>query len=109
MLRPCRRRIPILATFLLTCLLAPMQAAAPAADPVAPAVAPAAPDDAYTYLENPEMVAEGQEPPHALLRPFADTAAALRGAQQTPWARSLDGQWRLRVVPRPQEVPQGFH
>src|SRR2546421_9249629 len=62
------------------------------------ALPPSAPPDVYTYLENPEMVGEGQEPPHADL-----TAADSR------WNRSLVGRWRLRMANRPEEVPPGFY
>ncbi len=75
----------------------------------APAVAAPPPDDVYTYLDDPEMVAEGQEAPHAELRPYAGVAAALKGGQETPWTRSLDGRWRIKMADRPAEVPRGFH
>ena len=75
-----------------------------------PAVAADAPADVYTYLENPEMVGEGQEPPHAELRPYADAAAAQgRRRRRPPWTRSLDGDWKLNMSDRPEDVPAGFY
>ncbi|HZG06500.1 MAG TPA: glycoside hydrolase family 2 TIM barrel-domain containing protein [Streptomyces sp.] len=68
--------------------------------PAAPGEAPDAggpPADVHTYLEDPRMTGEGQEPPHAFLRP--DDGERLR---------SLDGTWRFTVVDRPEEVPEGF-
>jgi beta-galactosidase len=66
------------------------------------------PADVYTYLENPQMVAEGQEQPHVELRPYADAAAARAGGDETPWTRSLDGDWRINMSQRPEDVPRGF-
>jgi beta-galactosidase len=66
------------------------------------------PADVYTYLENPEMVAEGQEQPHVELRPYGDAAAARAGGDATPWTRSLDGDWKLNMSQRPEDVPRGF-
>ncbi|MFC5748543.1 glycoside hydrolase family 2 TIM barrel-domain containing protein [Actinomadura rugatobispora] len=74
-------------------VLALVQGAATATPRLAP------PPDAYTYLDDPEMVAEGQEPAHAVLRP----------ADARRWTRSLDGEWRLKMAERPAEVPAGFH
>ncbi|GAA4106031.1 glycoside hydrolase family 2 TIM barrel-domain containing protein [Actinomadura miaoliensis] len=66
------------------------------------------PPDVYTYLDDPQMTAEGQEPPHSVLRPYddRDDAAASRGSR---WERSLDGEWRLAMADRPAEVPEGFY
>lgn len=76
------------------------------ADPTAP------PPDVYSYLENPQMVGEMQEPPHADLVPYANPSDARQAAgddrDRSRWTRSLDGDWRLRVVNRPEDVPPGF-
>ncbi|MFD0203331.1 MULTISPECIES: glycoside hydrolase family 2 TIM barrel-domain containing protein [Saccharothrix] len=70
----------------------------------------APPGDLYaTYLENPAMVAEHQEPAHAFLPPHADVPSAVRGDERTPYTRSLDGDWRIAMAKRPEEVPVGFH
>ncbi|GAA1678295.1 glycoside hydrolase family 2 TIM barrel-domain containing protein [Kribbella yunnanensis] len=74
--------------------------AVPAAEP---------PPDVYQYVENPEIVGEGQQAPHAELRPYADAAAAVRAGKETPWTRSLDGKWRIQMADRPEDVPAGFH
>ncbi|SDN24872.1 glycoside hydrolase family 2 [Allokutzneria albata] len=74
-----------------------------------PAVS-AAPDlDVYSYLENPGITGEGQEPHHAELRPYADRAAAVRGDERTPFTRSLDGDWKIKMADLPERVPAGFH
>lgn len=65
--------------------------------------------DVYRYLDDPAMTGEGQQPPHVPLRPYADAAAAADGGDVTPWAASLNGDWRLTVHPRPDDVPAGFH
>ncbi|SEF87016.1 beta-galactosidase [Nonomuraea solani] len=86
-------------------LLTPFLTAAPAG---------AAPEavDVYRYLEDPEMVGEGQQPPHAVLRPYADARSAISGVTEhdarSPWISSLNGEWRLTIAPRPEEVPAGF-
>jgi beta-galactosidase len=69
--------------------------------------ASAPPGDLYSYLENPAMVGENQEPAHARLTPYPDAAAAKRG--ESPYAMSLDGTWRIAMADRPEDVPPGFH
>ncbi len=71
-------------------------------------VAGAAPD-VYAYLDDPRMTGEGQQAPHAELRPYADEAAAARREEATPYTRSLDGGWKIDVSDRPQDVPAGFY
>ncbi|WP_026361035.1 glycoside hydrolase family 2 TIM barrel-domain containing protein [Amycolatopsis nigrescens] len=73
------------------------------------AVAAPAPPDAYAYLDNPRMTGEGQQAPHAELRPYADEASAAKRAEQTPYTLALDGQWKLDMSDRPQDVPAGFY
>ncbi len=74
---------------------------------------PANPADIYRYLENPRMTGEGQQRPHASLRPYGDAATAVADvtehAAPSPWVASLNGAWRLKVVNRPEDVPAGFH
>jgi beta-galactosidase len=83
---------------------APAGAQAPGGDGPPTAV------DAATWLEDPEMTGEGQQPPHAVLRPFRDVAGAAAGPRaQTSWTRSLDGAWRFAYADRPQDAPVGFH
>src|SRR5690349_16350202 len=71
----------------------------------ATAAAPAAPEgprtvaDVYRYLEDPRLTGEGQEPPHADLRPYAGVRAAAADvtehAAKDPNVTSLNGGWRL--------------
>jgi beta-galactosidase len=72
------------------------------------AVPGAPPSDAYTYLDDPEMVGEGQEAPHAVLRPYDDVRQAI-GGKSSRWTKSLDGDWRFALADRPGEVPEGFY
>ncbi|WP_222720838.1 glycoside hydrolase family 2 TIM barrel-domain containing protein, partial [Actinomadura sp. HBU206391] len=76
-----------------------------------PAVAtprePADASDVYAYLDDPQMTGEGQEPAHAVLRPYENQRSAVAGGD-SPFARSLDGQWRFALAERPGEVPAGF-
>ncbi|WP_184918841.1 glycoside hydrolase family 2 TIM barrel-domain containing protein [Saccharothrix ecbatanensis] len=67
------------------------------------------PGDLYSYLEDPGMVAEGQERAHAYLRPYADVDSAVRRDENSPYTRSLDGTWRIAMAKLPEEVPAGFH
>lgn len=76
---------------------------------ITPSATAAPPGDLYAYLENPQMVAENQEPPHARLTPQADTEAAVRHAAESPYTMSLDGTWRIAMADRPEDVPPGFH
>ncbi|MCP2164962.1 glycoside hydrolase family 2 TIM barrel-domain containing protein [Goodfellowiella coeruleoviolacea] len=64
--------------------------------------------DVYAYLENPGMTGEGQQAPHAVLRPYADVAAAVRHEENTPYTLSLDGDWKIDMSDRPEDVPAGF-
>ncbi|WP_093420584.1 glycoside hydrolase family 2 TIM barrel-domain containing protein [Saccharopolyspora flava] len=65
--------------------------------------------DVHAYLDDPQQVGEGQEAPHALLRPYDDVEAAARGEERTPFTQSLDGQWRIAMADRPEDVPPGFY
>ncbi|WP_254885490.1 glycoside hydrolase family 2 TIM barrel-domain containing protein [Streptomyces sp. NA02950] len=58
------------------------------------------PADVHSYLEDPERTGEGQEPPHARLRPD--------GPDREAWERSLDGRWRFALADRPEDAPRGF-
>ncbi|GAA4701158.1 glycoside hydrolase family 2 TIM barrel-domain containing protein [Phytohabitans rumicis] len=104
------RRTLALACALL--LLGPVVAAVPAAA-APPGAGPTTVDDVYRYLEDPRMTGEGQEPPHALLRPYPDARTAAADAAEhsarSPWVASLNGAWRLRIADRPEGVPDRFH
>ncbi|TDD62178.1 DUF4981 domain-containing protein [Kribbella antibiotica] len=77
--------------------------------PATPAPAAAPPPDVYQYLEDPQLVGEGQQAPHAELRPYDDTQQAIKAGKDSRWTRSLDGKWRIKMADRPQDVPAGFH
>lgn len=80
-----------------------------------PGVARAAddPPDIYRYLEDPGLTSENQEEPHADLRPYPSVDAAVADVTEhsaaNPLTRSLNGQWRLRLYERPDDVPASFH
>lgn len=65
--------------------------------------------DVHAYLDDPQKVAEGQEAPHARLRPYEDANSAARGEELTPYTRTLDGQWQIAMADRPEDVPPGFY
>ena len=90
-----------------TVLAAVLSIVTGAATPVAAAAEP--PPDVHTYLENPRMVAEGQQPHHAFLRPYADVRSAARRDERTPFTLSLDGKWRIAMADRPADVPARFY
>ena len=57
----------------------------------------------------PELAGLGRLPARASLYPFADIASALsRDRAASPWFRSLDGDWRFSLAPRPEAIPAGF-
>ncbi|MGW3565924.1 glycoside hydrolase family 2 TIM barrel-domain containing protein [Streptomyces sp. NPDC000941] len=76
--------------------------------PAATASPSAPPADVYKLLEDPEVTAVGQEPAHAPLTPYDNTAGALKGDQDTPWTKSLDGSWKIHMSDRPEDVPKDF-
>ncbi|WPB89162.1 glycoside hydrolase family 2 protein [Streptomyces malaysiensis] len=99
---PRFRRFPRLAALALALALTVPTAPAAAADPKDP------PADVYRLLEDPEVTSVGQEPAHARLTPYADTAEALGGGSRSRWTASLDGTWKLHMSDRPEEVPKDF-
>lgn len=66
-------------------------------------------DAVYGYLDNPRMLGEGQQSPHVRLLPYASERSAMKGGEITPWTQTLDGAWRVKVLPHPREVPADFH
>jgi beta-galactosidase len=83
------------------------------AAPADPAGGPQSVADVYRYLEDPEMTAEGQEAPHADLRPYPDVRSAVADLTErtapNPNVASLNGAWRLKIFDRPDDVPAAFH
>jgi beta-galactosidase len=64
------------------------------------------PLDAFgpTSWARPELLHVGRLPARATAYPFPDAAAARGSRDASPWFHPLDGTWRLRRRPRPQEV-----
>ena len=110
---PLRRFAAVATTVTLVLSAAAAAGAAPSrvADP--PTGGPVSPADVYAYLENPRMTGEGQQAPHAVLRPYGDRRSAIADVTEhhaaSPWVASLNGDWRLRMANRPDDVPAGFH
>ncbi len=51
-----------------------------------------------------------KEPAHATLMPYATLAQALAGKRaESPFARTLNGDWRFHWVPRPEQRPADFY
>ncbi|QUH05097.1 beta-galactosidase [Saccharopolyspora erythraea] len=112
------RRPTIVATVAATvsAVVAALLAAPTAAQPQPPG-GPADPAQVESYLEDPQRTGEGQEPQHALLRPYADAGQALRSARHdtdaaadepTPWTLPLDGSWRFRYAEHHRDLPEGW-
>ncbi|MEU6439598.1 glycoside hydrolase family 2 TIM barrel-domain containing protein [Streptomyces sp. NPDC047046] len=103
---PHRRMFRGLAVLAVTAALGAASLPATAADPAPPAPPPA---DVYQLLENPEITEVGQEASHADLTPYADAAAARKGSGKSPWTKSLDGDWKIHMSDRPEDVPKNFY
>ncbi|MDZ7772225.1 MAG: glycoside hydrolase family 2 TIM barrel-domain containing protein [Balneolaceae bacterium] len=120
----------LLAVMLLTAMLLPAVAAAQGSASAGVRVGEAtAPDTAaHPDWENPLMIARNKEPGRATSIPFPSEEAALgahrsestlgadRGEPlvathryESPWHRSLNGQWKFHWALRPEERPQNFH
>jgi beta-galactosidase len=56
--------------------------------------------------ERPECTGIGRLPARGPLLPYPDADSARRGG--SPWALSLDGRWRFRLVGRPEDAPADF-
>ncbi|MGA5299049.1 glycoside hydrolase family 2 TIM barrel-domain containing protein [Nucisporomicrobium flavum] len=101
------RRPAVVAALLISAFLVATPAHA------APGDGPQTVEDVYRYLEDPELTAEGQEEPHADLRPYGSVAQAVADVTghdgPSPYVRSLDGSWRLKLFDRPDDVPASFH
>lgn len=101
-----------LAAGIATALLAGFLTVPAAAAAKEPAGGPKTAEDVYRYLEDPRMTGEGQQPPHADLRPYGDVGTATRDATEhaarSPYVASLNGGWRMRLFDRPEDVPAEF-
>jgi beta-galactosidase len=60
--------------------------------------------------ENPEVVAVNKEPAHCTLVPYADLETALRAdRKESPFYRSLNGNWSFHWVRKPADRPVDFY
>ncbi len=59
--------------------------------------------------ENPALMHRNREPAAATLLPFADAESARRGIRaESPWFRTLNGDWKFHYAPSPADAPAGF-
>ncbi|MGI9238380.1 MAG: sugar-binding domain-containing protein, partial [Woeseiaceae bacterium] len=59
--------------------------------------------------ENEQVISINREPARATFVPFATSRQALAAdATNSPYARSLSGDWKFHWVPRPEERPKDF-
>ena len=66
---------------------------------------PAVPD-----WENPAVVGNNKEPPHATYTPYPDVGSALSGDRESsPFRMSLNGTWKFNWVRTPAERPIDFY
>lgn len=62
------------------------------------------------YIENPALVEEHQEPPHAPLMPFDNKADALTHRWgESPYYLDLNGTWKFHFAENPMEAPADFY
>ena len=57
--------------------------------------------------EDPRFVERNKEPAHATLIPYSNEEEALAGGD-SPWVKSLNGDWKFKLVDRPENAPEGF-
>ncbi len=67
------------------------------------------PNGALKTWQNPETLAHNRLSARATLFPYPTAKAALANQREdSPWWRSLSGQWDFRLVDRPENVPADF-
>ncbi|MBN2091510.1 DUF4981 domain-containing protein [candidate division KSB1 bacterium] len=67
-------------------------------------------DALNAYIENPDMVAENQEPTHVPLVAFIDENQALNGKwDASPFFKSLNGTWKFKWSENPAKAPVDFY
>lgn len=73
------------------------------------AALPAVADELPDY-ENPQALHRGTEKPHATMMVFsdADSAGKAQRRGESPFYRSLNGNWDYQWVPKPADMPDGF-
>jgi len=60
--------------------------------------------------ENPAVFSRNAEPPHSTYIPFDSASDALeKSFSQSPYYLSLDGLWKFKWVPRPEDRPLDFY
>ncbi len=60
--------------------------------------------------ENPTMIGQGKEPPHATLMLYSNDSQALRADRYaSPFCKSLNGKWKFNWVPKPADRPVDFY
>lgn len=61
-------------------------------------------------IENPEILSIHREPPHATRMPYGSLEQALAGRRQaSPFALSLNGNWKFHWVKTPDQRPVNFY
>lgn len=66
--------------------------------------------DMAGYIMNPSLVEEHQEPPHVPLVIYDNIDDALTGNRNnSPWFKTLDGDWKFRWDRSPLEAPDEFY
>ncbi|RYG43492.1 glycoside hydrolase family 2, partial [bacterium] len=61
-------------------------------------------------IEDEKNLGENKQPWHATLMPYASLREALAGKRHSSsFARSLNGTWKFKYVPRPEERPVDFY
>jgi beta-galactosidase len=71
----------------------------------------ATPEAAQVYdWENPQMIGRNKEPAHCTLLPYPGAESALRGGRDdSPFHKSLNGNWKFHWVPKPADRPTEFY
>ncbi|MBM3190862.1 MAG: beta-galactosidase, partial [Chloroflexi bacterium] len=60
--------------------------------------------------ENPQVVGRNKQPAHMTLTPYGDAESAVRcDRAASPCLQLLNGQWRFRWAPTPDEAPDAFY
>lgn len=72
-------------------------------------ISPLASADGLPY-ENPRALSRGTEKPHATMTVYPDAASlgAARNREDSPFHRSLNGEWDYLWLPKPADIPADF-
>ena len=58
---------------------------------------------------DPEVTGRNRLPPHVDIVPYSDRESALSGSRgDSPWVRSLNGEWQFELAPTPADAPDEF-